>query len=39
MGKMVEGTGFEPVKHVSATDLQSVPISRSGTPPDANNSG
>ena len=33
---MVEGTGFEPVKHVSATDLQSVPINRSGTPPDAN---
>ena len=29
---MVEGEGFEPSKPV-ATDLQSVPFDRSGTPP------
>jgi hypothetical protein len=30
---LVEGIGFEPMKPVRATDLQSVPINRSGTPP------
>ena len=31
--KMVEGGGFEPPK-ASPTDLQSVPFSHSGTPPE-----